>query len=174
MGRYLGAVGVVLALCSCSSGESTVCLGHIDPIAPPAMQIQTNDGSIAAVEVVQGPCRERAGYGPYDAAPGAPSVTIERNTTSGLAAGTSDPCTIKIVALDGRCTTITATVTYHVGATTKHCADNSNCCPQSQVASFTFQRWEFTESVMQVSFGDAGTCAGYDAGIVDAAAVDAD
>jgi hypothetical protein len=177
MGRTPAAVGMALALCTSACGEDTACPGHIDPIAPPAMQIQTSDGSssIAAVEVVQGPCRERASYAPSDAAPGVRGVTIERDTGSAYSSGPGGSCTIKIVSLDGHCVTVTATAEYHEGPTMYHCTDNTtNCCPQSQVVPFIVQRWEFTEPVMQVSFGDAGSCAGYDAGIVDAVAVDAD
>lgn len=92
---------------------------------------------------------------------------------SGYAAGTSDPCTIRVISLDGHCVTVTVTmVWYEAGSTRQHCSDNSNCCPKSQADSFKFQRWEFAQRVIQVSFGDE-MCAGYDASVVDPGFVDA-
>src|SRR5512139_1876877 len=127
-------VGMVLALWSFSCGEDKVCLGHLDPIPPPSMRIQTNNGAdaIVAVEIMQGPCRRQASYGWSDGAPGVNVVTIERSTGSGYAVGTGDPCTIELVSHDGRCTTVTATMEYHPGLSPiRHCRDNSNCCPES-------------------------------------------
>jgi hypothetical protein len=171
---YLPAVGMALGFSSC--GEDTVCPGHIDPIAPPSMQIQTfGPDSIAAIEVVEGPCKRKTSYSPYDASPGVPAVTIERDTGSAYFAGPGGSCTIELVSRDGRCVTVTAAAEYHEGPTMYHCTDNTtNCCPQSQVMPFIVQRWEFTESVLKISFADAPLCAGADAGVVDAAIVAAD
>lgn len=164
MGRHLAVVGLVLCLSSC--GEDTVCPGHLDPFSP-TLRIHTHYyDDIAAVEVVEGPC---TGRGSGD------SVTIQRNTGSGWTTGSGDPCTIKLVSRDGRCLTVVATMVYFEGNTViSHCSDNSNCCPRSQVASGTFNHWEFAESEMEISFVGAPLCAGYDAGVVDAAAVDVD
>ena len=166
-------VVTVLALWSFSCAEDKVCPGHLDPIQPPSMQIQTGSGAdaIVAVEILQGPCRMRASYGRSDAALGVNAVTIESNTSSGYAVGSGDPCTIKLVSQDGRCATVTPTMEYHQGLSPiRHCSDNSDCCPESEVVTFTLDRWEFAEPVLQISFGDAGICAGYDAGVVDAGA----
>jgi len=183
MGRGLAAVGMVLALWDAACGgvekagakgdaavdtvaedDALVCPGHLDPMGTPSMQIETyyHSDAIAAAKVVQGPCTAAgSGY----------SVTIQRTAAAGWSS--DEPCTIELVSQDGRCATVTATMEYRQGITpVRHCSDNSNCCPPSEIVSGTFAGWDFTESVMQISFGGAASCAGYDAGAVDAAVVD--
>lgn len=163
-------VAMVLAAWSFSCGEDEVCPGHLDPIQPPSMRIQTGGGAeaIVAVEIVQGPCRRLPSDGWSDGTSGGSQVTIGTTDPSGYGVGSGAPCTIKLVARDGRCATVTPTMEYHQGfSPIRHCSDNSDCCLESEVVTFTLDRWEFTEPVLQVSFADAGICAGYDAGVVD-------
>jgi hypothetical protein len=136
------------------------------------MEIQTAGGAeaIVAVEIAQGPCQRLAGYTFADGASGVNQVTIARSGSSGYAVGSGEPCTIKLVSRDGRCATVTLTMTYHQGISPiRHCSDNSNCCPESEVVTFTLDRWEFVERQLQISFGDAAVCADYDAGVGDGA-----
>jgi hypothetical protein len=136
------------------------------------MRIESKDGSnsIATVEVVEGPCRLDQ-VPPIDAALGVRGVTVRRSPDM-FGGNTNVPCIIKIVSVDARSVTVTATVQWYVGAWTRsHCADNSNCCPKAEVTTGTFNRWEFTQNVIDVSFTD-GVDAGYEAGIVDGGAID--
>jgi hypothetical protein len=141
------------------------------------MEIQTAGGAeaIVAVEIAQGPCQRLAGYAWAAAAAGVNRVTIARSERSGYAVGSGEPCTIKLVSRDGRCATVTLTMEYHQGLTPiRHCSDNSDCCPESEVVTFTLDRWDFAEPVLQISFGDAAVCADYDAGVGDGAVWEVD
>ena len=170
MGRLLSIVSVLLvSVLSACGGSDIVCPGHLDPIAPPTMQIESLDGSnsIATAEVVHGPCSVVPGVS-IDAAPGRRAVTIERRAVL-VVADHGDQCLIKVVSVDGRTASVTATVAWYVNPSTAyHCSDNSNCCPQAGVVPYTLQRWEFTQKAIEVSFADAS----YDAGAVDGGVLD--
>lgn len=155
-----------LGMSACSS-EETVCPGHVDPMGPSQVQIQTSDGaaSIAAAKVIQGGCSVYL-PGLLDAAPGVSSVTVSRGYVD-----KGDPCVLEIVAVNGSSVVVTAAATYQELGSGLHCVGNSNCCPKSSLETYSVSRWEFTQTVIRVSF-DAAVHAGFDAGAVDGSALD--
>jgi hypothetical protein len=178
VGRFLVAVGLVLAINLASCGEDTVCLRRIDSrvLAPPQMYIYTSDGtdSIATATVLEGPCKATLGPRAWsDASAGSRSVTIEANLSGKTCDPTiSYPCWIQIGSVDGRCLPIEVAFRCTGVTKTRHCSDNSDCCRSSEVREVSLWNWSFTESSMQLSFPDAGACAGYDAGASDLGGVD--
>jgi hypothetical protein len=168
MCRLVAWLGILFSLgTSACSSEESVCPGHVDPMGPSQVQIQTSDGSasIAAVKVIEGGCSVYL-PGVPDASPGVRWVTVSRGYVDKGA-----PCLLEIVAVNGNFVVVTAAATYQNLGSGVHCTGNANCCPKSGLETYSTSRWEFTQKVIQVSFG-ADVSAGYDAGVVDGNALD--
>jgi hypothetical protein len=171
--RSLVAVGVALAINLASCRDDVVCLRPIDPhvLDPPQMQIYTSDGagSIATATVLEGPCKAKLGIrGWPDASAGSSSVMVEGIRSGAVCDPTiSNHCSIQIGSVDGRCLPILVAFLCTGVTKQRHCGDNSDCCPSSEVTEAIFDYWGFTQGLMPISFPDAGACPGYDAGAFD-------
>ena len=160
MGRTAPLLGCLLALAVPACESDIVCPGHLDPSGPPTATIRVADGaaSIAAVEVVEGPCAATLLNGWADGSMIVAGVHISLRSDAG------DRCLIHVFASDGPCEVVTVTITSFSTPSLYHCSDNSNCCAKSEVVLVPPQPYStIAPYETDISFRE-NLCPGYDGG----------
>jgi hypothetical protein len=176
MYRNAWLVGFVFALGISACGSDMVCPGHIDPSGQPSATIRVADGSasIAAVQVVEGPCAATLNsYWGVDAMAVA-SVAVSLRSDAG------NGCLIEVFSSAGQCELVMVTISTYPASTTPqyHCFDNSDCCEKSAVVAVTWPpRSTIAPYETDVSFGKnpcpgSGETASLDGGALDASVQD--